>query len=382
MTDPSHNPMDNDESSSGPMNSDENSSAPMNSDENASAPIDSDGSSAGVGDGSQVPLPSELPPVEPPSAGMIIQLFLIPAVIVAVIVGVYTIFGTLASQELDWRQLVMDVKSENPHVRWRGALGLAQMLDADKQRGEESQNLDSNPEIAEALAELYSKLSSPSSPTDEEEKQIEFLSKALGRMNVQDVILPVFREGISPDRDVIVRKHSLIGIAMLAGSVQESGAKMKDPELVAELVEISREPERLLRHQAAYALGLMDSPAAQERLQELLQDPDQMTRVNAAIALARTSSTDGLFIFSELIDEGANWKMNPGSVETLDQESEYFERMLMLLNGVKAIGLLAPELTAEERSQLLESLDQLSASSQDAVLNSAILEVRAQLKNN
>ncbi|MEW4487487.1 HEAT repeat domain-containing protein [Thalassoglobus sp. JC818] len=372
MTDPSQNPMDNDEKSSGPMNNEEISSEPTNSDE----------SSSGATADSQVQLPNELPPVEPPSAGMIIQLFLIPAVIVAVIVGVYTIFGTLASQELDWRQLVMDVKSENPHVRWRGALGLAQMLDADKQRGEESQNLDANPEIAEALAELYSKLSSPSSPTDEEEKQIEFLSKALGRMNVQDVILPVFREGVSSDRDVIVRKHSLIGIAMLAGSVQESGAKMNDPELVAELVEISREPERLLRHQAAYALGLLDSPAAEERLHELLQDPDQMTRVNSAIALARTRSTDGLFIFSELIDEGANWKMDPGSVKTLDQESEYFERMLMLLNGVKAVGLLAPELSADERTQLLESLDQLSKSSQDAVLNSAILEVRAQLKNN
>ncbi|MDB4743672.1 hypothetical protein OAF98_04230, partial [Planctomicrobium sp.] len=66
-----------------------------------------------------VSLPNDLPPVEPPSAGMIIQLFLVPAIIVAVIVGVYAAFGQLASQELDWRQLVTDVKSQNPHVRWR-----------------------------------------------------------------------------------------------------------------------------------------------------------------------------------------------------------------------------------------------------------------------
>src|SRR5690606_27113977 len=78
-----------------------------------------------TGENFQLTLPDDLPPVEPPSAGMIIQLFLVPAIIVMVIVGVYAAFGQLASQELDWRQLVTDVKTENPHVRWRGALGLA-----------------------------------------------------------------------------------------------------------------------------------------------------------------------------------------------------------------------------------------------------------------
>ncbi|MCA8998582.1 MAG: hypothetical protein KDA80_16400, partial [Planctomycetaceae bacterium] len=131
----------------------------------------------------ELALPDELPPVEPPSAGMIVQLFLIPALIVGVIIGVYVLFGQIASQELNWRQLVTDVRSENPHVRWRGALGLAQMLDADVRRGEESQNLPDNPEIAGALAELYGDLVTVSNPSEEETKQIEFLSKALGRMS-------------------------------------------------------------------------------------------------------------------------------------------------------------------------------------------------------
>ena len=77
---------------------------------------------------------SALPEVQPPSAGFIVQLFVVPAVIVLIIVAVYVLFGRLASGEADWRQLVTDVKSENSHVRWRSALTLAQVLQDDALR--------------------------------------------------------------------------------------------------------------------------------------------------------------------------------------------------------------------------------------------------------
>src|SRR5206468_1762631 len=40
--------------------------------------------------------PVDLPPVEPPTAGFILQLFVIPAIIVAVVVVVWLLFGKLA----------------------------------------------------------------------------------------------------------------------------------------------------------------------------------------------------------------------------------------------------------------------------------------------
>src|SRR6187200_1181568 len=64
-------------------------------------------------------LPEHLPPVEPPSAGFIVQLFLVPAIIVAAVIGLYLLFGKLAAGDTDWRQLVSDIKSDNPNVRWR-----------------------------------------------------------------------------------------------------------------------------------------------------------------------------------------------------------------------------------------------------------------------
>ena len=46
---------------------------------------------------------SALPPVEPPSAGFIVQLFVVPALIVLAVVGVWALFGKIASSDEDWR---------------------------------------------------------------------------------------------------------------------------------------------------------------------------------------------------------------------------------------------------------------------------------------
>ena len=330
----------------------------------------------------RVDLPGDLPPVEPPSAGMIIQLFLVPALIVAVIVGVYTAFGSLASQELDWRQLVMDVQSENPHVRWRGALGMAQMLDADAQRGESTQNLAANQEIANALAEVYNELIRTSSdPSEEETKQIEFLSKALGRMTVQDVVIPVFRKGIQANRPIEIRKHSLIGLAMHAGSVKDGGKMISNSELVDDLIDISRESDSKIRNHSAFNLGLVDSEAARSRLKVLLLDPDQMTQVNAAIALARNGSVEGLSVFQNLIRDAVDWKLDPSQVENPEQEEEYFERMLMLTNGLKAVQELNDSLTSQQRNQIISDLKKLRESTSDAGLRVQISEISAALSS-
>ena len=66
------------------------------------------------------PLP-DLPPVEPPSAKFIVQLFVVPGLIVAAIVGAWLLFGKLASAEQDWQALLADMKSSNEHRRGRGA---------------------------------------------------------------------------------------------------------------------------------------------------------------------------------------------------------------------------------------------------------------------
>lgn len=319
--------------------------------------------------------PEDLPPVEPPSAGFIVQLFVVPLLIVAVVIGIYVLFGQLATAEQDWRQLVTDVKSENPHVKWRGALGLAQMLDLDARRGEAGQKLTENRDIAAALSELYGKLSSIANPTEEELQQVEFLSKALGQLKVDDVVLPILQQGADVTHDPDIRKHSLTGIALVAGRAFEKKRALKAPGLVDNLIEISQEQTPLSRHQAAFILGLIDDPRGRERLEVLLQDGDQMVRLNAAIGLARSGSVLGVPAFEELFAEAPDWKLDPTHVSTPEQESEYFEKNLMLLNSLRALDLLKSDLSAPSREQLKSDLERLLQSTGDAVLRAETQKV-------
>ncbi len=72
-----------------------------------------------------------LPPVTPPTGKFIVQLFLVPGLIVAVIVGllllVYWLFGGPRSPESFLRKL----DDPNPEVRWRAAADLSQVLPRD-----------------------------------------------------------------------------------------------------------------------------------------------------------------------------------------------------------------------------------------------------------
>src|SRR5262245_21828568 len=99
-------------------------------------------------------LPEDLPPVQPPSAGFIIQLFVVPYLIVLAIVAVWALFGNMASGDQDWRGLVVELRHPNEQRRWRGALGLAQMLKADQELKVGGQNLAAIREIAQALSDV------------------------------------------------------------------------------------------------------------------------------------------------------------------------------------------------------------------------------------
>src|SRR5919204_119894 len=68
-----------------------------------------------------------LPPVEPPSAGFLVQLFLIPGIIVAIIVAVWLLFHWLAQMGNDPREYVRKLRS-NSETRWQAAVNLAGVL--------------------------------------------------------------------------------------------------------------------------------------------------------------------------------------------------------------------------------------------------------------
>ncbi|HLJ10121.1 MAG TPA: hypothetical protein VKU82_02975, partial [Planctomycetaceae bacterium] len=126
---------------------------------------------------SDVPeLPEELPPVRPPSAGFIVQLFVVPGLIVLAVVGVWLLFGKLATSEQDWKGLLIELQHPNKHRRWRGASGLAQMLKADQGLGSNGQQLSRNREIAQALSGALTEEVQRGGQSDEDVKYQTFLA--------------------------------------------------------------------------------------------------------------------------------------------------------------------------------------------------------------
>lgn len=102
---------------------------------------------------SEVPVPSNpaapqgLPPVNPPSGRFILQLFLIPGLIVAVLVMVMFFGGMMLSSTSTPDAYLAKLDNPNPDIRWRAAHELAQVL-----KRPESLELASNPDFAMEIA--------------------------------------------------------------------------------------------------------------------------------------------------------------------------------------------------------------------------------------
>src|SRR5262245_39234907 len=93
-------------------------------------------------------LPPGLPPVQPPSARFIVQLFLVPGLIVVVAVLIYLGSSYLVRSSQTPESYLRDLDSSNRDIRWRGAHDLAQVL-----KRPESLALASNPGFALDLTE-------------------------------------------------------------------------------------------------------------------------------------------------------------------------------------------------------------------------------------
>ena len=77
---------------------------------------------------SRTPPPAGLPPVAPPSGKLMLQLFLVPGLIVAVLVAVALAWRWLFGGPVSKADFLDKLHNDNPEVRWRAAEQLAQVL--------------------------------------------------------------------------------------------------------------------------------------------------------------------------------------------------------------------------------------------------------------
>jgi len=313
-----------------------------------------------------------LPPVEPPSAGFIVQLFFVPALIVAAVVAVWALFGQMAADDQDWQSLLVELSNENPHRRWRGAHGLAQMLQVDQTRTEGDGELAHNAQVATQLTDmLREQIANDTGREDDLNHQV-FLTRTLGLMDVPGTVIPVLQLAMKPDRDREVRKHAIAAIAIIADRAAQRGQPLDSDGLLDDLIEFSYDPDPLARQLSAFALGLIPDERSKQQLVTLLGNADESTRLNAAIGLARQHSPAGLEVLKAVLTEAlqptaAKTEDDPGvdQQQKLKAAEKIFEKHISLKNTLKAITDLAADLTPEQKAELRALIEPIAESHQE-----------------
>lgn len=292
----------------------------------------------------EIPLPDDLPPVRPPSVGFIVQLFVVPGLIVGAIVGIWLLFGRMATAEQDWQRLVIELQNPNEHRRWRGAMGLAQILKADQELGPKGMHLAEDPEFVSVMTNLLGTELEKNGQRPEDLQFQAFLAQTFGLLDSPEAVLPILRQAMRPGLDREVRKNALLSIAVMVDRLNRRQEPVPGDKIAAEVAEISQDSDALMRLTAAYTLGLIDNPDARSRLVVMLGDEDLGVRVNAAIALVRHNDRSGLPVLREVLVTADK----PFSNSYSDELSQF----LAVKNSLTAVKQLTPLLTDSEKVEL------------------------------
>lgn len=320
--------------------------------------------------GAGVPTDDLLPPVEPPSGRFILQLFVIPAIIVAGVVVVWTLINWAARGNVEDPERIVGSLSSSNQARFQNAKGLVDML-----RMPERYHLNDNRALCEQLAAKLSEMVEAGDQAESEVTMRYILAGALGEFHVDDGLSALVQAARDdPERDI--RRKAVNAIAVLGQTFvqRDPPEALKHPELVETLSAMANQPDdELLRSEAAFTMGvLVQAPDVDSRLIDELalmtEDFYADARYNAAVGLARIGDLRAVENVAEMFDLESIQASARGEQKFDDRVSDASlarqqaeKRDLILANAVKAAGLLLDQHDPNQLSALKRSLVQFCA---------------------
>ncbi len=296
-----------------------------------------------------------LPPVEPPSAGFIIQLFVVPALIVAVILGVWLAINSLVRRTSP--EKIIQVLEHGPTIaRWQRASELADVL-----RNERFADFKRNPDAAAHVARILERETEAGDMADDEVEFRKYLAHALGEFEVQGgigVLLTAARTSRDP-REAAVRDAALQAIAVRIYNLRrlDPPQELAHPELEPALIALASDEDPAIRFQTAYALGHLGTPAAIEQLEVMVDDPHLDTRYNAAIALAHRGNERAAETLAEMLD----LEQMADETQPADSQTRVLHRSAIVQTALTAAEQLAEQNPDADLSLVIASLERLAA---------------------
>lgn len=314
----------------------------------------------------------QLPPVKPPTTGLLMQLFFVPMIIVSIIVSVWLMFGWLAQSSTNPKQLVDNLKKLNKGS-WQDAHSLSNLL-----RDPRETELRQDPELADTLAETLDGLLEDKglSVSPERHRLATWLCRALGQFEV-DNGLPTLLKAVDSE-DFQIRQAAVAGISTLAGGMQ-GDIKTNHDDLVSKLRDLAlsrpdtntREEEMEygeMRSSLAFALGVIGGDDANDALSLMLSDPYPEARYNAATGLARNGDLRAVPRLREMLKVD-----NEEAIRYEEQSStlRQWKQNLVIVNGLRGVqGLYKSNPEAPIDEQISDAVTELDRTktlhSQDA----------------
>jgi HEAT repeat protein len=284
-----------------------------------------------------------LPDVEPPSTGFIVQLFIVPAVIVGVIVMVYTLFHWLAYKDQSPQKLVDSLERDSA-TRWQSASALADLL---RTQGNTAQQ---DAKLAARLATLLEADLNDGGWNDQEILFRGFLCRALGEFKVTDgaSALTLAATTQRNEADIKVRRAAIEALAVLSMNVGPDKLRAQ-PQVLQTLLSTAGDAEPVIRSASAVALGSVGGSDAIERLNRMLSDPKPSVRFNAATGLARHGDARSIEVLAEMLD--------PAPITGVEQGDDTARR---LTSGLQAVSILARQNGSTDLAPLAEAVEALT----------------------
>jgi hypothetical protein len=309
-----------------------------------------------------------LPPVQPPTAGFLMQLFIVPLVIVVVIVLVCLMFNWLAHLGTRPQDLVSDLAKLNAGS-WQKALTIANLL-TDRRQAE----LRRDPRIARQLADILDQQLDRGDTSAERIKLRIYLCSALGVMEVDDGLAELIRAA-GQERELAEIEVRKTAIESLARRADQSADRRREFQQHRELLSVlqraarqssdqpkRRELEEQLRLRAAYALGVIGGDSALDTLAQRLSDIEPTVRYNAATGLARHGDLRAVPRLIEMLEVSSSGKLADPLLDDLAATT-------IIQNALRAIVQLAEANPDANLDQLKQAIEILNT---DARLNATV----------
>ena len=296
-----------------------------------------------------------LPPVQPPSASFLVQLFVIPGLIVLLMVLVWVLINWLPQMGNDAETNVKALEGSGAN-RWQAAVNLANLL-----RGDTGGELKRDRELATRLAsKLEQELAEGSASEDAVLLRV-YLATALGEFYVDaglDALVQSIETEERTDVKPSLRVAATRAVAVLSNNLQrEAGQPITDPDAVAAVIAASRTDDSLLRTTAAFALGEMGGDAAGQRLRTLLDDvAHPYARYNAATALARKGEPAVVEVLVELLGT----EQPPETLDTDSAIEQDAQRTRLVIHGLEATADLAAANASVDLHSVRDAVERLT----------------------